>query len=180
LADDVIWYAKVGKMDPALSDRVLDSLTAYGQAVSHDELPQLTGLPDFPGGRGSAAANAALQQVGTALNAFGLKAPELEGSGLWRSWRALADDRLERLSMREPLPPPVLAIMLTTALATLVLLGSLPHGNDMTVRWIVSALGGIVIVTVLCGVALLAYPGSKQHARMAPVMSMNEVIATRH
>ncbi len=179
LAEDVIWYLKAGQMDGAVGNQVLDGLLAYGDAVRRDELPEITGLPETPGARGSLAADAALQQVEKALEIQTARTSETAVNGLWESWRGVSDSRQERLSLREPLPGALLGIMIVTALATLVLLGVFPAGDDTVVRWIVSAMGGLVVVSVFAGVMLLVYPGIKQDVRSGPIDAMNAVIATR-
>lgn len=179
LAEDIVWYVEFGQLDRALGDRVLDGLTVYGEAVRRDELPKLTGLPDIQGSRGSSAADEALQQVEKTLDEYTAKTSEAQTIGLWESWRGISDSRLERLSLREPLPGALLGLMAVTALATLVLLGVFPAGGDTAIRWIVSAMGGLVVVSVFTGVMLLVYPGSKQDVRSGPIDAMNAVIATR-
>lgn len=69
--------------------------------------------------------------------------------------------------------------MVLAALATLVLMGVYPAGQDVVLRWIAAAASGIVVVAVLVTVVMLSYPDTKQAARQDPVDAMNTVIATR-
>lgn len=179
LAEDVVWYMKAGDLDAGTGNRLLDELHAYGQAVRDDELTQVTGLPALPATQGSVRANDALREVGNILDEYAAKARIPDDSSLWDWWRDLSNTRVERLSLRAPLPDALFAVMLVSAVAELVLIGVYPRGDDVAVRWIVSALSGVVVVTVLVAVVMLINPQNKQAARQGPVDALNAVIATR-
>ncbi|WP_313674411.1 hypothetical protein [Mycolicibacterium sp.] len=86
LAEDVVWYLKAGQMDAALGNRMLDSLSDYGQAVREDEVPRLTGSAAHDSHR----ADDALQAVGDALDEHAVQAYVADESSLWMWWRGLS------------------------------------------------------------------------------------------
>jgi hypothetical protein len=179
LAEDVIWYMNAGQMESVLGDRVLDGLTAYGQAVREEEMPRLTGLPGLPVAQGADRADSALQAVGIALDEHAVQASVSDESSLWTWWRGLSDNRAERIALRVTLPGALFTMMTVTALATLILLGVYPVGTDIKLRWIAGVASGVVVVTVLVSVVMLGYPGTKQPARQGPIEAMSAVIAGR-
>ena len=172
LAEDVAWRMKHQNLDPALGQQVLAQLAIYGKSVRMEELTRPTGLPEFPGARGSPQAAAALEQIELALRTSALK----EADEIWRTWGMLKMERVERLSMGESLPPPILGILVVIALATLVVVGAFPCGGDVAMRWIVTTACGTVVITIFVGVLLLLYPGSKQVTRQASVDLLEEAL----
>ncbi len=86
-------------------------------AVREDELTEVTGLPSLPPAQGSARADNALRAVGETLDEYAANARIPNDSSLWEWWRALSDQRVERLSMRTPLPGALLGVMLVAAVA---------------------------------------------------------------
>jgi hypothetical protein len=180
LAEDVIWYSNLGEMDPALANRLLDNLQEYGRAVGQDELTQLTGLPRLPPGQGSARADAALYEVGKALDQHALSNPDMDRTNLWEFWRNLTNNRTERISLAEPLATAMFGIMAVTGLATLVLLGIYPAVGNPTKRWIATAVSGIVVVSMFAAILMLVHPAAKQAERQGPIKALHAMIATRN
>ena len=172
LAEDVFRQMQSQKLDPGKGRQILDQLALYGSSVRTEELTRPTGLPEFPGARGAPQAAAALERVEQFL-----RSAELKGADdLWAAWNLLKSERVERLSMDQSLPPAILGILVVSALATLVMVGSFPCGGDAVMRWIMATACGIVVVTIFVGVMLLLDPGSKQVTRQASVDLLDEVL----
>ncbi|NCZ95942.1 hypothetical protein EBZ02_02070 [bacterium] len=172
LAEEVFRQTQKQKLNPAQGRQILDQLALYGSSVRTEELTRPTGLPEFPGARGSPQAAAALEQVELFLRTDERE----EASDLRTAWGLLKSERVERLSMESSLPSPILGILVISALATLVMVGAFPCGGDVVMRWIMATACGIVVITIFVGVMLLLCPGSKQVTRQASVDLLDEVL----
>lgn len=139
-----------------------ETIRAYGTAVAGHEFNRLTGLPHIRGTRGDPNVEQVMARIGAAVETA---ASELAGasraadaSSLRAAWRSLRNAREQRLSFRELLPPPLIAVLLVCSACTLVIAGAYPAGSSSALKWLQSISAALIVAVFLALQILIVSP----------------------